>query len=270
MTKDAYYFSHDSNAHTDPKIIKLLHAHSWHGYGIYWALIELLRNESDYKLETDYDTHAFALRTDSDSIKRIVEDYKLFVIEENFFWSASLLRRMEKREAVNKKRSDSAKLRWDNTRAMQMHSECSPLKERKVKERKVVRTSDEHIKLAHRLRDIVLLRKDKTITDTTISKWANSIRLLIERDGRNIDELSKALDWYEAHWNDKFVPVIESADSLREKYDKLLNAMDRDPKSKSMKVDCSVCVYNQTRPCKHILNPEYVCETCTAFTRVDV
>ena len=44
----------------------------WEGYGIYWALVERLRNEANYTLECDYDCLAFALRTDKDKIKSIV------------------------------------------------------------------------------------------------------------------------------------------------------------------------------------------------------
>jgi len=36
MKKEAYYFSHDSNARQDEKIIKLRMKLGWEGYGLYW------------------------------------------------------------------------------------------------------------------------------------------------------------------------------------------------------------------------------------------
>ena len=46
--KDAYYFPHDANAQHDPKIIQLIERYGYEGYGVYWAVIERLRNESGY------------------------------------------------------------------------------------------------------------------------------------------------------------------------------------------------------------------------------
>lgn len=68
--KEAYYFSHDANAKDDPKILQLRMELGWEGYGLFWALIELLRNESDHRMRTHYKSIAFALQTQEDSIKR--------------------------------------------------------------------------------------------------------------------------------------------------------------------------------------------------------
>ncbi len=116
MDKDAYYFSHDANAHHDPKIIKLRQKHGWSGYGIYWALVELLRNESDYKLTANYSLYAYALQTDEKCIKEVVEDFDLFVVENGNFYSASLLKRMEWKEAKSQKAREAADIRWKKKR----------------------------------------------------------------------------------------------------------------------------------------------------------
>lgn len=50
MSKEAYYFSHDTNARNDPKILALRDNWGVEGYGIYWVLIEMLRESNDYKL----------------------------------------------------------------------------------------------------------------------------------------------------------------------------------------------------------------------------
>jgi len=40
MKKEAYYFSLDSNARDDPKILQLRMEMGWEGYGLFWAIIE--------------------------------------------------------------------------------------------------------------------------------------------------------------------------------------------------------------------------------------
>lgn len=141
MKKEAYYFSHDSNAKDDPKILQLRMELGWEGYGLFWALIELLRNESDYRMRTHYKSIAFALQTQEDNIKKLINDFDLFVINEQYFWSESLLKRMELKEERSEKARESAKKRWNqnnDANAMRTHSEgnadAMQLKERKGKE----------------------------------------------------------------------------------------------------------------------------------------
>jgi len=151
MAKDAYYFSHDANAHLDEKIIELRMDLGWEGYGVYWAIIETLRNASNYKLEMNYNRIAFALNTDSNLIKTVVENYKLFNFNEGFFFSESLLKRMLKKDAKSNKARESALARWNKLNSKQSDSNANALnsqcdsnankrKESKEKEKKVNKT----------------------------------------------------------------------------------------------------------------------------------
>lgn len=112
MKKEAYYFSHDSNARQDEKIIKLRMKLGWEGYGLFWALIEMLRDAKDYKLETDYDSIAFELRTECERIKSVIEDFGLFDIKKGMFYSTSLVNRMKLRDAKSNQAREAAKKRW--------------------------------------------------------------------------------------------------------------------------------------------------------------
>lgn len=156
MKKEAYYFSHDSNAKDDPKILQLRMELGWEGYGLFWALIELLRNESDYRMRTHYKSIAFALQTQEDTIKKLINDFDLFVIDEQCFWSESLLKRMELKEERSEKARESAKKRWNQTNdanAMRTHSEgnadAMQLKERKGKE--IVLSEESHNEIFRKL-----------------------------------------------------------------------------------------------------------------------
>ena len=49
MSKDAYYFKHDAHARHDPKIRALINKYGLDGYGKFWVIIEMLREETTYK-----------------------------------------------------------------------------------------------------------------------------------------------------------------------------------------------------------------------------
>lgn len=121
MPKKTSYFSHDSNARNDEKILAVRMRHNnAEGYGIYFMLIERLRDESDYMSIKDYNVIAFDLRVDASKVKSIVEDFGLFVFTDDgkYFYSESLLSRMEMKDESSKKRSEAGKKgmkkRWNN------------------------------------------------------------------------------------------------------------------------------------------------------------
>ena len=139
--KEAYYFSHDSNAQHDPKMIKLIYNLGWEGYGLYWGIIERLRNEKDYCMPTDYECIAMAMRAECECIKSIIEDFNLFEIEDDYFYSKSLLERMKLREIKSEKARESAyKRRGKDANAldsgMRTHSDSNAIKERKGNKKK--------------------------------------------------------------------------------------------------------------------------------------
>ena len=94
--KDCYYFSHDSNAKDDPKCVMLIEQLGPEGYGIYWILIETLRDQPSYKYPIAL-IPAIARRynTTAEKMKTVVGNYGLFTVDENDFFSLSLMKRME-------------------------------------------------------------------------------------------------------------------------------------------------------------------------------
>lgn len=116
----------------------------WEGYGLFWGLIELLRNQPDYRMQKHYMSIAYALHSDEKKIESLVNDFDLFARDEEFFWSESLLKRMELKEEKSEKMRNAANKRWNkesDAKAMHKHSksnaEAMQLKESKVKESKV-------------------------------------------------------------------------------------------------------------------------------------
>lgn len=105
------YFPHDSDARSDDKIIALRIKHKWEGYGLYWALIEKLRDSKDYTLKVDYNVLAFDLRSDAALIKSIINDFGLFAFTDDgeCFYSKSLNMRMKPLDDKRAKLSDAGK-----------------------------------------------------------------------------------------------------------------------------------------------------------------
>ncbi len=118
------YFSHDSNARNSDKLIRLRMRHKAAGYGVYFMILERLREEEGYMSVKDYNMIAFDLREDASLIKSVVEDFGLFVFTEDgeYFYSEGFNARMEKMETTSKKRSDAgkegAKKRWGKKKAL--------------------------------------------------------------------------------------------------------------------------------------------------------
>ena len=131
------YFSHDSNARNDIKLIRLRSKYGYEGYGIYFALIELLFSEGNKLCIDDFETLAFGLQCDAKKLKHIINDFDLFIIEEGCFYSKRLDNIINEIESKSKKASDSAKKRWNNATALQPHSEGSAIKLNKNKSNKI-------------------------------------------------------------------------------------------------------------------------------------
>ena len=91
-------------ARNDAKIVELQMELGCEGIGIYWCLIEMLWEQGGY-LPCKYKALAFSIRgTQEDTVRRVVEDFGLFVIDGDEFYSQSALDRL-----VHKKNQSEAK-----------------------------------------------------------------------------------------------------------------------------------------------------------------
>ena len=165
MAKDTFYFSHDYNARNDIKIKKLLSKHGYLGYGIFWAIIEDLYNNTNV-LRLDYDTISFDLRCEISTVKSIINDFDLFVIDGDIFGSTSVERRLEERNEKSEKARQSVLKRWSkkeiDTNVLQTNNDSNTIKERKGKEN--------IIKGLHLFKNSVIF--DKTIFKQTFPDWS--------------------------------------------------------------------------------------------------
>ena len=115
--KESFYFSHDSNARNDVKIIKLRRQLGMEGYGIYWCLIEMLRDAPGNKLPIEsIDDIAFSINCSKEKVEAVIRNYDLFIIEDETFFSDRLIRSMNQYKELKSSRSKAGKIgmekRW--------------------------------------------------------------------------------------------------------------------------------------------------------------
>jgi len=109
--KDAYWFQHDSNAQHDERILELRSEYGWEGYGLFWALIEKMRDSPDYRLSmATLGGLAAGMGVLKPLLKGIIDlacQHGLFALEGEaaYFYAPTLRRRMsawdEKKAALS-------------------------------------------------------------------------------------------------------------------------------------------------------------------------
>jgi len=104
MAKDAFWFKHDSNSRTDVKMVKLRRKSGLEGVGLFWCVVEMLRESENYELELGCsDDIIYDLRT-TESVFESLFECELLSRDENVFYSESLKDRMTGMDKVREKR----------------------------------------------------------------------------------------------------------------------------------------------------------------------
>lgn len=141
MSKDCYYFPHDSNAKDDPKCVLMIEQLGMEGYGIYWMLVETLRDQPDYTYPVaNIPALARRYNTSAEKVRTVVYNHELFTVKEDkIFFSESLNRRMLVFNENRAKRSAAGRLgmarRWgDNNVITPLLQSNSTVITSKVKE----------------------------------------------------------------------------------------------------------------------------------------
>ena len=112
MARDAFYFPHDSNARQDTKILKLRIKHGWAGYGLYWGIIEALRDQDNYSFDAEPELISLAVGCSVDELIPVLEtciEVGLLVNEDGEIYSKSLKRRMEHVNEIREKRREAGR-----------------------------------------------------------------------------------------------------------------------------------------------------------------
>lgn len=185
------YFSHDYSARDDEKIRNLIFKHSWNGYGLLWAIIESLYQNDGY-MQLEYERIAFDLRTDKNIIESIINDFDLFKIKGEKFYSESVLKRLKKRKEKSEKAKKSALSRWNTiskeTSESNANADANAL--RKISESNAIKEKKSKV--------------NKSKENIYIPSWDEFKNYAIEKEPNiNLQSLKLKYDaWKENNWKD--------------------------------------------------------------------
>lgn len=210
MPKDAYYFPHDSNAKDDPKCVLLIEQLGMEGYGIYWMLIETLREQPDYTYPVaNIPALGRRYNTTAEKVKTVVCNYGLFTVKDDkIFFSDSLNRRMLVFEEKRAKRSEAGRLgnaaRWKTSQtdrnAITMRSQFIASKVKKSKEKESIGKES-------------MRGKRKLFSPPTPSE----VESFFTENGYTSEAARRAFDYYtDANWHDaEGKPVLNWKQKMR-------------------------------------------------------
>lgn len=210
MPKDAYYFPHDSNAKDDPKCVLLIEQLGMEGYGIYWMLIETLREQPDYTYPVaNIPALGRRYNTTAEKVKTVVCNYGLFTVKDDkIFFSDSLNRRMLVLEEKRAKRSEAGRLgnaaRWKTSQtdrnAITLRSQFIASKVKKSKEKESIGKES-------------MRGKRKPFSPPTPSE----VESFFTENGYTAEAARRAFDYYtDANWHDaEGKPVLNWKQKMR-------------------------------------------------------
>jgi len=196
MKKDAYYFPHFCNARHDRKLKRVQKELGIEGYGIYFMLLETLREQDEFKYPIeDIDLLADEFGTSEQKVRTVVTNYKLFSLDkaENFF-SIKLLEYLkpyltmkeQRRQAGLKSGEARRKKALSNDRSTTVQRKMNENEQSKVKKSKVNNTLEKEFdsfwELYQKKEDRkkcfakwkTLNVKDKELIFLTVSAYVNS------------------------------------------------------------------------------------------------
>ena len=104
---------------------------------------------------------------------------------------------------------------------------------KKTKKGSYTERNKKYLPIAETLAKIILTKKNMKYTSIQISHWTNDIRQLVENNQVSMIRINVALSWYSKNIGGEYIPVIESGYSLKNKFTKLEDAMERKSFSKS-------------------------------------
>lgn len=84
-----------------------------------------------------------------------------------------------------------------------------------------------YVPLAKQLSKIVQSKKSVKHSEAIIQSWANEFRIMVETEKIPLEEIQTIMDWYEKYIGGKYIPIVESGSSFRQKYIKLQMAIKR-------------------------------------------
>lgn len=148
--KDAFYFPHFCTARNDRKVKRLRKELGVEGYGIFFMLLEVLREQTDFRFPIeDIDLLADEFNTSEQKIRTVISNYDLFEIDkEEMFFSPKLLIylepyfKMKEQRSLAGKASAEKRKKISNDRSTTVQRPLTTVQQSKVNKSKVNKYTD--------------------------------------------------------------------------------------------------------------------------------
>jgi len=233
--KETFYFPHDFEPTSDPKMTAMIGNLGGLGYGVFWRVIEMLHSSESHRLPCKqyiYEAIAKQMLANAEQIQAMLicfaKDYELLSTDGEFFWSERVFRNFEKRESISEKRREAGK---KGAIAKQNLANASKVKESKInknKEKQIetntphlrsvreFEESSEEFRLSKLLMDQILIFNPRfKLPD--LQRWSVEIDKMIRIDKRSVEDIEVLILWVtqDSFWKAN----ILSTAKLREKFD---------------------------------------------------
>lgn len=105
------YFPHPSNARLSSACVSLLIEEGFAGYGLYWSILEVLRDAPGYRYSSDPRVWVYVLHaTDIEQVSRVISNYGLFDTDDDGqLFSPWLLEQLDNYDEQKRRRSEAGK-----------------------------------------------------------------------------------------------------------------------------------------------------------------
>jgi hypothetical protein len=205
MEKEAFYFPHFCNARHDRKIRRLRKELGTEGYGIYFMLLETLREQQDlmYPLD-DLDLLAEEFGVSEAKVRVAICNYGLFEIdEEQKFFSPKMLVYLEPYFKMKEQRKVAGQKSADKRRGIEISTTVQqPFNDRSTKERKGKESKEKESKVNESkiysldpIRHELFIRWVKYKREKKSNYTESGInQLLVDWGNKSNEELEKAIN----------------------------------------------------------------------------
>ena len=124
LNMEKHYFKHDFLADEDSKLQDLLYELGNEGYGIYWRIVERLYRQNG-TVEYNLKRLSYNIRVDENTIKKVCEDFGLFVIKDGQLSSNRVSREIQEYNNIVEQRKKASRAAAEARRRQQNDGQMS-------------------------------------------------------------------------------------------------------------------------------------------------
>lgn len=170
MANDRYWFRHDCRASSEIPMQKLRLIYGWEGVGLFWGIIELLRDQDGYKWdEKEVQLMAKMMDCELSKINTFIKDcerFEIFYIKNGYIFNAKLTENMKKWEVKKLNGNQGGRPKKKPNHNL---NETEPITETKPNHN-LTHNLNETIREQNRTEDNIKEQKDSPIRDKKIKE----------------------------------------------------------------------------------------------------